>query len=72
MPASRACHGCPQTSDLSGQGAGKGQSGHLAFWWRSILSWGSPTGISISRAMMKGPRQTQTDELVKLYKEDNI
>ena len=34
MSASRACHGCPQTSDLSGQGAGQGQSGHLSFWWR--------------------------------------
>ena len=38
----------------------------------SILSWRSPTGISIPRAMMKGPRQTQTDELIKLYKENNI
>ena len=29
----------------------------------SILSWSSPTGILISRAMTKGPRQAQTDEL---------
>ena len=38
----------------------------------SILSWNSPTGILISRAMTKGPRQARTDELIKLYKENNI
>ena len=34
MPASRACHGCSQASDLSRQGARQRQSGHLAFQWR--------------------------------------
>ena len=38
----------------------------------SILSWNSPTGILISRAMTKGTRQARTDELIKLYKENNI
>ena len=66
MPASRACHGCSQASDLSRQGARQRQSGH------SSGGWSSPTGILISRAMTKGPRQAQTDELIKLYKENNI
>ena len=34
MLASRACHGYSQASDLSRQGAGQRQSGHLAFQWR--------------------------------------
>ena len=34
IPASRACHGCSQASDLSRQGARQRQSGHLAFQWR--------------------------------------
>ena len=38
----------------------------------SIHSWNSPTGILISRAMTKGPREARTDELVNLYKENNI
>ena len=38
----------------------------------SILSWSSPTGTLISRAMTKGPRQARSDELIKLYKESNI
>ena len=72
MPVSRACHGCPQTSDLSGQGVGNDKVAIFHFGGGSILSWRSPIGILISRAMMKGPRQTQTDELIKLYKENNI
>ena len=44
MPASRACHGCSQASDLSRQGAGQRQSGHLALQWRldlllELLHW---------------------------------
>ena len=38
----------------------------------SILSWNSTTGILISTAMTKGTRQARTDELIKLYKENNI
>ena len=38
----------------------------------SILSWNSPTGILISRAMTRGPRRAQVDELIKLYKENNV
>ena len=38
----------------------------------SILSWNSPTGILISRAVTKGTRQARTDELIKLHKENNI
>ena len=38
----------------------------------SILSGSSPTGILISRAMTKGPRQAQTDELIQLLIENNI
>ena len=29
-----ACHGCSQASEISRQGAGQRQSGHLAFQWR--------------------------------------
>ena len=72
MLASRACHGCSQTSDLSRQSARKRQSGHLAFqWWLDPLLE-LPHRILISRAMTKGTRQARTDELIKLYKEDNI
>ena len=38
----------------------------------SILSWNSPTGILISRALTKGTRQARSDELIKLHKENNI
>ena len=38
----------------------------------SIFSWNSPTGILISRAMMKGPKRAQADELIKLYKEQHL
>ena len=38
----------------------------------SILSWNFTTGILISRAMTKGTRQARTDELIRLYKENNI
>ena len=37
MPASRACHGCSQASDLSRKGAMQRQSSHLAFQWRLDL-----------------------------------
>ena len=72
MPASRACHGCPQASDPSRQGARQRQSGRLAFQWRLDPLWELPTGILISRAMTKGPRQAQTDELIQLLIENNI
>ena len=36
----------------------------------SILSWNSPTGNLISRAMTKGT--ARFDELIKLYRESNI
>ena len=38
----------------------------------SILSWNSPTGNLISRAMTKDTRQARSDELISLYREDNI
>ena len=38
----------------------------------SSLSWSSPTGNLISRAMTKDTRQARSDELIKLYREDNI
>ena len=38
----------------------------------SILSWNSPTGNLISRAMTKDTRQARSDELIGLYREDNI
>ena len=39
----------------------------------SILSWNSPTGNLISRAMTKDTRQARSDDLIKLYREeDNI
>ena len=38
----------------------------------SIFSWNSPTGNLISRAMTKATRQVRSDELIRLYREDNI
>ena len=56
--------GCSQASDLSRQGVHSSGG--------SILSWNSPTGNLISRAMTKGTRQARSDEPIKLYKENNI
>ena len=52
--------------------AGKDKVAILHSSGGSIHSWNSPTGILISRAMTMGPREARTDELVKLYKENNI
>ena len=38
----------------------------------SVLSWNSPTGNLISRAMTKDTRQARSDELIRLYRQDNI
>ena len=38
----------------------------------SIFSWNSSTGNLISRAMTKITRQVRSDELIRLYREDNI
>ena len=38
----------------------------------SIFSWNSSTGNLISRAMTKVTRQVRSDELIRLYREDNI
>ena len=56
----------------AGKVLGKDKVAILQFCGGSILSWNSPTGILISRAMTKGTRQARTDELIKLNKENNI
>ena len=38
----------------------------------SIFSWNSHSGNLISRAMTKVTRQARSDELIRLYREDNI
>ena len=38
----------------------------------SIFSWNSSTGNLISRTMTKVTRQVRSDELIRLYREDNI
>ena len=50
----------------AGKVLGKGKVAILHSSGGSILSWNSPTGNLISRAMTKGTRQARTDELIKL------
>ena len=69
MLASRACHGCSQASDLSRQGAGQRQSGHLAF--QSILSWNSHRKLDFKRND-EGHKASTIRRVNQLCKENNI
>ena len=71
MLASRACH-VHKPLISAGKVLGKDKVAILHSSGGSILSWNSPAGNLISRAMTKDTRQARSDELIRLYREDNI
>ena len=72
MPASRACHGCSQASDLSRQGARQRQRGHLAFQWRLDPLLGLPHWDLDFKSNDEGPKASTDGRVIKLYEENNI